>query len=348
MIDTLLHEMDIRRNYLSPFFLSAASHTLYFGGGTPSVLTAKELELLVDKSKEIAGVNSFDELSLEANPDDLTPAYLAQLAALGINRLSIGVQSFYNTHLQWMRRRHTAQQAIDCIKNAQREGFNNITIDLMYGLPILTLEEWRNVIEQAIALDVPHISAYHLSIEPATLLGKQQKKGTIAIQNEQAGLEQFHLLRELLTKAGYKHYEVSNFARQGWSALHNSAYWRQQPYLGIGPSAHSFDGQSRQWNIANNIRYIRALEKGDTFFEREILTAKMRYNEYLLTTLRTAVGADMETIASSFGEDKKEYCLQQAQKFIQAGQLQLSGSNLKIPPEYFFISDRIIEALFVE
>lgn len=345
MVRALLHEMDLRRNYLAAF--TSTTHTLYFGGGTPSLLSANEIALLVTKAKETAGIESFDELTLEANPDDLTPEYLRQLPAIGINRLSIGIQSFHDKHLQWMRRRHTAQKAIKSVRNAQQAGFENITIDLMYGLPNLSLDEWKYDIQQALALNVPHISAYHLGIEPHTLLGKQQQKGLLTAQDEQTSLQQFYLLQALLAQAGYEHYEISNFARKGWRALHNSAYWQQQPYIGIGPSAHSFDGKSRQWNVANNIHYLEALENNKVFFDYETLSEEMRYNEYLLTSLRTANGADLGEIEKLFGSQRKEYCQQQAQKFLQTGQLQIVGTRLQIPPEHFFIADGIIAELFI-
>ena len=348
MVEGLLHEMDFRKTYLSSFLSqSNRTHTLYFGGGTPSLLAAEEIALLIRKTKEVLNVDSFKELTLEANPDDLVPDYLRQLADVGINRLSIGIQSFHDAHLKWMRRRHNAQQAIDSVKNVQHAGFENITIDLMYGLPMLTLDEWRHDIEQALALNVSHISAYHLSVEPRTLLGRQQQKGALVLQDEQKSLDQFHLLRDLLIDAGYEHYEVSNFARTGRRSVHNSAYWHQQPYWGIGPSAHSFDGKSRQWNVANNIRYMEAIEKEGVFFEKEILTVDMRYNEYLLTTLRTTMGADLSEIEKLFGESKKKYCLQQAQKYFQTGEMQIIQNRLTIPPEHFFVSDGIISELFI-
>ncbi len=345
MVRALLQEMEARKNYLpSPYPLP----TLYFGGGTPSVLTPEELRLLIEKARQVAGTGVFEELTMEVNPDDITRGYVEQLRALGVNRLSIGIQSFQDKQLQFLRRRHSAQQAIESVKVAQAAGFGNITIDLMYGLPGQTLEEWQQDILQALQLDVPHISAYHLAVEPATLFGRQHAKGLLELPGEELSEQQFLYLHDILERAGYEHYEVSNFARSNYRAVHNSGYWKGFPYIGIGPSAHSYDGESRQWNVANNIRYLEAIENGLPAFEKETLTVTMRFNEYLLTSLRTAEGADLDYVAETFGACYQNHCMQKAAPYIAAGTLVKIAGRLQIPPRNFLVSDSIIRDLFWE
>ncbi|MDR2358985.1 MAG: radical SAM family heme chaperone HemW [Prevotellaceae bacterium] len=343
MVHALLCEMEERKNYLpAPQFPA----TLYFGGGTPSTLSPAELHGLIEKARQLFTPPAFSEITVEINPDDSTPEYIAQLRDMGVNRLSIGVQSFHERLLKQLRRRHSAQQAIDCVKTAQEAGFKNITIDLMYGLPQQTPEEWRQDIALALSLHVPHISAYHLSIEPKTLFGKQYAKGTLPLPEEATGVQQFLYLHDTLEDAGYMHYEISNFARNGFRAEHNSGYWKGFPYLGIGPSAHSYNGQSRQWNIANNRRYMEAIENRQPAFEIEQLTTGMQFNEYLLTSLRAAEGADLQHIAKTFGELFLQRCLQQAQQHLAAGILARTGNQLHIPPRRFLLADAIIRDLF--
>jgi oxygen-independent coproporphyrinogen-3 oxidase len=246
-----------------------------------------------------------------------------------------------------MRRRHTATQAVECVKQAKAAGFVNLTIDLMYGFPALRTDEWEAALQQALALDVPHISAYHLTIEPRTLLGKQAEKGLLQPLGEEESERQFLLLHHTLTQAGYAHYEVSNFARPGYEAQHNSAYWQQQPYIGIGPSAHSFNGASRQWNVANNRRYVAALTQGRPCCDSETLTPAMHYNEYVLTGLRTANGVSPAYIRRHFGEQYAEYFSQQSKPYLQTGKLKrLPDERIGIPPPHFLVSDAIIESLF--
>jgi oxygen-independent coproporphyrinogen-3 oxidase len=343
MMAALLHEMELRKDYL-PLPLSPA--TLYFGGGTPSLLSPDELNLFITKARLLSQAAVFTEITVEANPDDLTPDYVAHLLCSGVNRLSIGIQSFHDHHLKQLRRRHSARQAVESVRVAQAAGFRNITIDLMYGLPGQTLPEWEADVQEALRLEVPHISAYHLSIEPKTLLGKQHARGLLQLPEEETGVQQFLYLHNTLEKAGYEHYEISNFAREGFRGLHNSGYWQGFPYLGIGPSAHSYNGTSRQWNVANNIRYIAALEKNAPAFERENLTPVMRFNEYVLTALRTAAGMRLSQVAESFGEPYRKHCLLQAQPYIDSGKVVCTGDSLRIPAQHFIVSDEVIRALF--
>jgi oxygen-independent coproporphyrinogen-3 oxidase len=339
--------MKLRSDYFCE--QTKGSTTLYFGGGTPSIYSPEELNMLIQHVKIIFNIDSFTEVTLEANPDDLTPEYLSGLLSIGINRLSIGIQSFNDEHLRWMRRRHNAAQAIKSVRDAQSIGFKNITIDLIYGFPQLSKEEWGKTLDQALTLHVPHISAYHLTIEPHTLLGKQMEKGLLHPVPEEESEQQFFLLHKMLTQAGYEHYEVSNFALPGQQAIHNSAYWQQQPYIGIGPSAHSYNGESRQWNISNNIHYLEAIKENQPFYETELLTMDMQYNEYLLTGLRTAKGIDQEHIRKHFGKHYLDYFLETAKPYLLSGKLVKQGkedTSIHIPAHYFFLSDAVIASLF--
>ena len=344
MLQAILKEIKLRADYLPG---AAQTATLYFGGGTPTVYSPHELNMIIHQVKETFQITNFEELTVEANPEDLNRQYLNELHRIGVNRLSIGIQSFNDKLLQWMKRRHSAAQAMESVRLAKQAGFENITIDLMYGLPQLSIDEWQRTIEKALALDVPHISAYHLTIEPHTIFGKLQQKGVLHPIAEEESEEQFLLLHQLLTQAGYEHYEVSNFARAGKQAIHNSLYWQQQPYIGIGPSAHSFNGDSRQWNAANNRLYLSALQDGGLLFEHETLTPVMQYNEYLLTGLRTAKGVSLSYIQDNFGESFTDYFTGQAQQSLRQGAIIINDDdNYYIPARHFFLSDTIIAGLF--
>ena len=342
MLRALLHEMDVRVGKQQ----STDLNTLYFGGGTPSVLTPPELFLLIEKAKKRLEVNAFSELTVEVNPDDISFEYATQLREIGVNRLSIGIQSFCDNQLKTLRRRHNSAQAKESVRAAQAAGFKNITIDLMYGLPNQTIEDWKNDVAQALALDVPHISAYMLTIEPHTIFGKQQIQNSLSLPSEEICEAQFLYLHDTLEGVGYEHYEVSNFARKNFRAQHNSGYWKGFSYVGIGPSAHSFDGKNRQWNVANNLRYLEAIENNFPAFETEILSPEMRFNEYLLVSLRTAAGADLQHIGSTFGESFLQHCLAQAQIYLATGKLVKTNDCLHIPPRQFLLSDSIIRDLF--
>jgi len=343
MLQALLQEIMLRTDYLNK---PIAPATLYFGGGTPTVYSPRELSIIINQVKEAFQITNFEELTVEANPDDLNCQYLSELHGVGATRLSIGIQSFNDEHLRWLKRRHTATQAIESIYLAKQAGFENITIDLMYGLPQLSIDEWEATIDKALALDIPHISAYHLAIEPKTALGKLQQKGLLRPIAEEESEQQFFLLQQLLTQAGYEHYEVSNFARAGKHAVHNSLYWQQESYIGIGPSAHSYNGHSRQWNVANNRKYLSALQEGRLLFEHERLTPVMQYNEYLLTGLRTVKGVSLAYIRHRFGENIADYFIRQVQENLRQGIIIKENDIYYIPARQFFLSDSIIEKLF--
>ena len=332
VLEAISRELTARREEVQ-----GTVETLYFGGGTPSLCSVEEIGGLVGQVSALWGVSKFREVTLEANPDDLTPEYLKGLRATGVNRLSIGIQSFCDAHLERMNRRHTAREAVAAVRAAQEVGFENLTIDLIYGLPWMTPQEWEYNLEQALALGVQHISAYHLTIEPGTVFGKQ---GLQPVEESVSELH-FRMLREALCGAGYEHYEVSNFARPGFRALHNSNYWQGKPYLGVGPAAHSYDGLRRRWNVSSNRAYLAGEPGGE-----EWLSDTDRLNEYLMTRLRTVEGISLSTIASRFGAAQAarigERCAAQA----EGGLLRPTADGYAVPPERFLISDYVIAELF--
>jgi oxygen-independent coproporphyrinogen-3 oxidase len=341
MLAATVKEIQIRRGELKQI-----PETLYFGGGTPSIYSADELKMIADEVKRNFGVNHFREFTVEVNPDDLSEKYLENLQNSGVNRLSIGVQSFVDEHLQFMNRRHTAQQAIECIKTAQKAGFKNINIDLIYGLPQLKLQQWRRTIEIFLDFDIPHLSAYHLGIEPRTVFYKRFEKGELKPASEKSSMKQYEILEKMTSDAGFEHYEISNFAKRNYYSIHNTAYWQGKPYAGFGASAHSYDGNNvRRWNIANNRKYIDALNTNQIFWESENLSLAECYNDYVLTSLRTAWGADITCIKTKFGNKFHDYLLKQSQRFIQQGLLTVSDCRIKIPSMYFLLSDSIIREL---
>lgn len=297
MVESIAIELAQRSSYLG----SRDVGSIYFGGGTPSMLSLKELQHLMDAISGHYAWPAVAEITLEANPDDITAESLKAWRSVGFNRLSIGLQSFNNEELRWMNRAHTAEESLRCVQLAQDAGFSNLSIDLIYGSRFQDMGTWERTLHTAIGLQPTHISAYNLTIEEKTALGHRHRKGVEPAVNDDLSSRQFMLLLDLLEASGYVGYEISNFGKPGFFAQHNTSYWQQQPYLGVGPSAHSFDGQSRQWNVSNNVRYMQAVGSGGVFFEREVLSATDRYNEYILTGLRTMWGCDLEQVGLRFG-----------------------------------------------
>ncbi|MDR2651780.1 MAG: radical SAM family heme chaperone HemW [Prevotellaceae bacterium] len=345
MLDAIVKEIQMRSNELNDTL-----ETLYFGGGTPSIYSPDELKIITDEVKKSFSVNNFREFTIEVNPDDLNEKYLEDLQRLGVNRLSIGIQSFIDEHLRFMNRRHTAKQSIECIKTAQNAGFKNINIDLIYGLPQLELQQWRKNINIFIDLDIPHLSAYHLGIEPRTVFYKRFEKGELKPADEKSSIKQYEMLEKMTSDAGFEHYEISNFAKNSFYSIHNTTYWQDKPYIGFGASAHSYDGNNlRRWNIANNKKYIDAVNANQKFWESEHLNIEECYNDYVLTSLRTVWGANVIYIKKKFGEKLYDYFFSQSQRFMQQGLLICNGSQIKIPSKYFLLSDAIMrELLWVE
>lgn len=342
MVSALCTELELRRNE----FAGEKVSTIYFGGGTPSVLESYEINLLVAKVYDFYEVVENPEITLEANPDDLSDAKIQSLAASPINRLSIGIQSFFDADLKVMNRAHTALEAEKCLLMA-KQYFPNISIDLIYGMPDMSLERWKENIDKALSFGVPHISSYALTVEPKTALANFVKKGLVSPASDEQTQEHFNLLNTTLQEAGYDCYEISNFAKPGFYSKNNTAYWQQKKYIGIGPSAHSFDGERRGWNINNNPKYINAIAKGIVPMEVEVLSTTDKYNEYVMTGLRTVWGVSLKKIENEFGINYREYLLLQADKYIAGHLLFLDDEILKTTKKGMFLADGIASDLFM-
>ncbi len=340
LLTSIEKELADRKHYLKE-----PVRTIYLGGGTPSQLTLEELSTLLQTVYDNYDC-AVEELTMEVNPEDLSADYLEGLKSLSVSRLSIGIQSFNDADLKQINRRHTAQKAIETVRLAQQIGFDNISIDLIYGLPQQTLTGWKVNIQQAIDLNVQHISAYSLTFEEGTMLTKMRDRGEIQEADEELSFEMFKLLRHMLSENGYVPYEISNFALPGYESKHNSSYWNYVPYLGVGPSAHSFDGQSRRWNIANSRLYISKMAEGDTYYNTETLDNFTRYNEYVMTGLRKKEGVDIAVLENLFGKDLKDYFLRMIDTYIKEGKVIKEGQHYYLSEEGIFISDYIIEELF--
>jgi len=301
MVQAINKEAALRLNYINE-----TMHTIYFGGGTPSLLPIENLKLLISNFHALFTIADDAEFTMEANPDDITEKKLLGWKSAGINSLSIGVQSFFEEDLQWMNRAHSAQQAFQSIQLAQQNGFNNITIDLIYGTPTLTDEKWKQNVETALSLNVPHLSCYALTVEPKTALDKMISLGKKEDVDADKQSRHFQLLMQWMEDAGYEHYEISNFSKPGYRSKHNSSYWQGKQYVGLGPSAHSFNGNSRQWNVANNATYIKSIEQGIVPSEEEQLTSTQQLNEYIMTSLRTMEGLSLKSIKEKWNEAEPE------------------------------------------
>ena len=353
LVKTICREIELQKDYLPTRTLE----TIYFGGGTPSLLTESELGQIFETIHRIYQVEPNAEITLEANPDDLTSEKLIELKPF-INRLSIGIQSFHEPYLRFMNRAHNATESEQCVKLAQDSGFDNLTIDLIYGMSekLLGIQSssqtsdenlWQRDLEMAIALNTQHISAYNLTIEPQTALGNWLKKGKIKPVEEELSARQFEHMINYLNANDYEQYEISNFARNGHYARHNSSYWKRRPYLGVGPSAHSFNGVSRQYNIANNALYIKSIQEGNLSFEAETLTAFDQVNDYLLTSLRTIWGCDLGIIQEISGINLLEIQKTYLAAFFENEWIRISDNVLFLTPKGKLFADRIASDLFL-
>lgn len=343
-IETACRELQSRLHELA----GEQIKTIYFGGGTPSTLTIEELERIFKCIRELMAADDMDhmEITLEANPDDLTEEYVRGLRTLPINRISIGIQSFHDRTLRLVGRRHTATEAIEAVRRCQRMGITNISIDLIYGLPGETLADWSYCLDQAITLDVPHISAYHLTYEEGTRLWKMKEQGIVSPIDEEQSIAAFEMLRSKLLDAGYQHYEISNFALPDCHSRHNSSYWQGTRYIGIGPGAHSYDGTNRRWNLSSLTDYIATPEGKEVPHEIEHLSVEERYDERIITELRTARGIDLTSLLADFGERYHAHCLRCATPYMNRGQLIHTADNyLHLTPESIFISDAVMRDL---
>lgn len=337
-IDAMIREAEIRRDYLPGENIS----TIYLGGGTPSVLPLSELRKLMDSFSRIFSIDANSEITIELNPDDLDLNYLKNLKNIGFNRISLGIQSWNDDELIFLNRRHDAAGAENALLNTIKAGFENITIDLIYGLPGMPNENWVKTLEKSLSFDIKHISAYHLTIEPGTLLGKMKKQGHISEPDEEESLNQFNSLIELTEASGFIHYEISNFGKEGYFSIHNSNYWKQVNYIGLGPSAHSFNNYSRQWNVSDIRKYINAVNSNKTFFEKEELDIRKKFNEYMMTSLRTMWGIDLEYVEKVFDKEGYDYIMNMAGKFKEYGLMKQENKNLILTNQGKMISDNII------
>ncbi|NQU85324.1 MAG: radical SAM family heme chaperone HemW [Mariniphaga sp.] len=344
-IDAILKELNQRKD----FFQGESINTIYFGGGTPSVLAYHEIELILEKIGNLFVVKKNAEITFEANPDDLTPPYLKNLSETPVNRLSIGVQSFFENDLKMMNRRHNSIQASKCVEDAFDSGFENISIDLIYGLPGLNIDSWKTNLYKAFLLPVDHISAYHLTYHKGTWFYDLLKKGIIKEISEDDSIAQFEVLIEIAIKNGFEHYEISNFAKNEMYSKHNSSYWFNEKYLGIGPSAHSYDTKTRQWNISNLEKYFRFIESEKVFFEKEILSETDKFNDYIITRLRTKWGISEQQLATSFGIEKWNFLEKNIQPYLTNRYIIEKNGAFTLTQKGMFIFDKIMEALiFVE
>lgn len=340
-VNVLCQELEMRKDYLE----GEKIETIYLGGGTPSQLTHEELKEIFAYIYKVYNVEETAEITLEANPDDLTLEYVKMLRQFPINRLSMGIQTFQEDTLKLLHRRHTANQATEAFRRCREAGFQNISIDLMYGLPGETLEIWKQDLQQAIMLHPEHISAYHLIYEKGTPLWNLREQHHVEEANEDLSVTLFSTLIDELINAGYQHYEISNFCLQGFHSRHNSSYWTGKKYLGCGPSAHSYNGLSRQWNVASLDQYLEGITSGKPIFELEKLDLYTRYNDFVITSIRTCWGMPLSRLQSEYGEELYRYCLRMAKPHLKQGVLEIEKDTLKLTKEGIFISDGIMSDL---
>lgn len=339
--EALISELHSRATYLN----SASVRTVYFGGGTPSILSYNQFQKIFDTIQSVFCIDPTAEITLEANPDDLTPDYLAMLTTLPVNRLSIGIQSFDDKELRSVNRRHTARQAIQAVQDARKAGFTNISIDLIYGLPGQTLEQWKYNLNQAFKLHPEHISAYGLTYEEGTGLWKQRAQGKVVEVSDEVMLQMYRYMLLQMSDKGYEAYEISNFSLPGYRSQHNSAYWQLTPYLGVGPSAHSYNGVSREWNVSNLLQYIEGIESATPVSERELLSEQDSLNDFIMVKLRTAEGINLTEAEQRFGAELKEWILQQAMPYFSSGHLTIDEKNIQLSLKGVELSNTIIADL---
>ncbi len=346
MINAICEELHLRKNELE-----GTVKTIYFGGGTPSILSSEELQQIFDAIYANYTISENPEITLEANPDDIlsvraqSRTIFEDFKTLGINRLSIGVQSFFEEDLILMNRAHNASEALDCIKVAKKY-FDNITIDLIYGIPGMSKERWVENLNIAMELQVPHLSCYVLTVEPKTALKKFIEQGKVAPIDEDVAQQHHEILLEVTENAGYDNYEFSNFGKPGFRSHNNTAYWEGKSYLGIGPSAHSYDGNHRSWNVENNTKYIKGIEAGELPSEKETLSKEDKYNEYIMIGLRTEKGISLRNVEEEFGVEFLEYIMEQAFKPLREGHLIIDDRILRVARKSRFLSDGIASDLF--
>ena len=351
-INAIAKEISLRKDYLAEETIS----TIYIGGGSPSLLSLNETEVIINRIYKSFSVDAAAEITIEVNPDDINPKYLSGLLKLNVNRISLGIQSWRDADLKLMNRRHDSKQAEQALKNVIKAGFENISVDLIYGLPKTTIKDWQSNLDTTFSYDIQHLSAYHLTIEQGTLFKKMLEKRIISEKDEEESTILFNLLIEKSDKAGFVHYEISNFGKPGYFSIHNSNYWKQINYIGVGPSAHSFNGYSRQWNIKSIKKYIDLVNAEKTFFEKEELDARTKFNEYIITSLRTMWGIDLNYVEKTFEKEGHDYVVNLSKKFKEYGLMKDENEHLILTNQGKMISDNIItefmmttdESIFLE
>jgi len=343
-LGALKEEIFLRKKYLD----GKPIESIYLGGGTPSILKIPEIEGILEDLRKYFILAENCEITLEANPDDLDAGIFREYLAIGINRLSIGVQSFFDDDLEYLNRIHSGQRAEEAVRQAKDAGFSNISIDLIYGIPTLTAEKWQKNLEKAFSLEVSHISTYSLTVEPKTALDLLIRKKKLPGPGEEQILEHFRILLRMMKEQEFEHYEISNFCKNGFYSRHNSMYWQGGPYLGLGPSAHSYNGTSRQWNISNLVQYIDQINRNEPFFESEELTPVQQYNEYVMVSLRTMWGCDLNTIGERFGEEAVAHFSRLAARYLTSGELVEKTGIYYLTDEGKLFADGIAADLFLE
>jgi len=342
-LDALIKEAAVRREYIGNEIVT----TIYIGGGTPSVLNPGEIMAILENIRKIFSLHEECEITIEANPDDIDNEYLSALKDSGISRISLGIQSWRDSDLKFLNRRHNALQAAEALTQTINAGFGNVTIDLIYGIPGMKLSDWSSNIDISLSYDINHLSAYHLTYESGTVLNKMKEKGLLTEIDEEESTAQFNILIDKTQTAGFVQYEISNFGKPGYFSIHNTNYWKQVNYLGLGPSAHSFNGYSRQWNIRDVKKYIKAVNSGTVFFEKEELDKKTRFNEYIMTSLRTMWGIDLDYVENIFDKEGYDYIVNIAGKLIDYGMLKQENKTLILTNQGKMISDNIISELML-
>ena len=343
MLKSIKKEIKLRQSYL----IGNSISSIYFGGGTPSILNKEEIKSVINTIYNNFRIDPDAEITLECNPDDLDKKKLLELKKIGINRLSIGIQSFDDSNLKFMNRSHNAKEALSCIQYAKEAGFDNITIDLIYGLPNQSNENWKKNLAKMLSLDIQHFSAYSLTVEPKTKLKHLIDKNLVTPLDDKITVKHFKTLVEIADENNFIHYEISNFGKEGFFSNHNSAYWKNKHYLGVGPSAHSFNGSSRQWNVASNKQYIEKVNENDSYFEMEQLSNTQQYNEYIFTALRTIWGVELDYINNQFGQEALNYFKKQVINWENKGKIKQQNNNFTLTEKGKIFADTIAADLFI-
>lgn len=342
-VEALKREILYRKDYLE----NEEVKTIYFGGGTPSLLPVKSLDEILNLLHKNFKVDANPEITLELNPDTIDREKMSFLKQIGVNRMSVGIQSFFDDDLKYLGRRHDSNHALRVLENLKNVNFDKITLDLIYGIPTLTEEKWNKNLDIFFSTGISHLSAYALTVEPRTILGQKIDKGDLQEVSEDETIRHYQILVERTKEHGFEHYEISNFAKEGCRSIHNSIYWSDGKYLGLGPSAHSYDGKSRQWNVANLSQYLKLAGNSDDCFEKEILTLYDKYNEYVMTSLRTSWGCNVEKIALHYGIKYADFFLKNVKKYVESGEMLINDNNYFLSENGKLFADGIASDLFL-